>query len=72
MHTDLRRSLATATLEAGRLTRDGSITTLRAMDRPSPFQILSLEEFDGLSFEEKLAYLDLQLTNLYGEAWREA
>lgn len=41
------------------------------MDRASPFRILSLEEFDGLSLEEKLAYLDLQLTNLYGEAWRE-
>lgn len=41
------------------------------MDRASPFQILSLEEFDGLSFEEKLAYLDLQLTDLYGERWRE-
>jgi hypothetical protein len=40
------------------------------MDRPSPFGVLSLQEFDGLSFEEKLAYLDLQLTSLYGEAWR--
>ena len=30
-----------------------------------------MHEFDGLSIEEKLAYLDLQLTNLYGDAWRE-
>jgi len=40
------------------------------MDRASPFQILSLQELDGLSLEEKLAYLDLQLADLYGEAWR--
>jgi len=41
------------------------------MDRASPFRILSLQEFDGLSLEEKLAYLDLQLTSLYGETWRK-
>lgn len=41
------------------------------MDQASPFQILSLAEFDGLSLDEKLAYLDLQLTTLYGERWRE-
>lgn len=41
------------------------------MDRPSAFLILSRQEFDGLSFEEKLAYLDLQLTSQLGEASQE-
>ncbi len=40
------------------------------MDRNSPFRILAGAEFDGLSFEEKLAYLDLQLANLHGTARR--
>jgi len=42
-----------------------------AMERESPFRILSRREFDGLSLEEKLAYLDLELTQLYGDAWQQ-
>ena len=41
------------------------------MERESPFRILSRREFDGLSLEEKLAYLDLELTQLYGDAWQQ-
>ena len=38
-----------------------------------PFRVLSRKEFDGLSLDEKLAYLDLDLlAAIYGRGARKA
>src|SRR4029078_8936900 len=54
------RGPATAARDARRLRRRPASATLQAMDE-HPFRMLSRKEFDGLSLEEKLAYLDLEL-----------
>ena len=37
-----------------------------------PFRFLSRKEFDGLSIDEKLAYLDLELLTAIGTRGRKA
>jgi len=36
-----------------------------------PFRVLSRKEFDGLSVDEKLAYLDLELLSAMGAGGRK-
>jgi hypothetical protein len=52
-----------------RLSREGETGTLHAMDE-DPFRVLSRKEFDGLSVDEKLAYLDLELLSAIGTRGR--
>ena len=52
-----------------RLPRAGGTGSLHAMDE-DPFRVLSRKEFDGLSIDEKLAYLDLELLVAIGAGGR--